>query len=247
MTIEKSSKFHILIRRWASNWIDFICMFALLYFTQLLAGNDLYKKLSPILLIIILLYFPILEGLIGYTPGKFLFSLRIVDSNLNPPGLIPAFIRTLLRIFENNPVILGGIPAGIVYLFSKNNRRLGDILAGTSVLTTKEITEAKSKNYEYTKLELTSKEQFLIWVGLSLSLAAIALSSLILYLEGNSQLIYTIVPFFQLYPIGIITGLIFLISKYIFKKENLIYSFLISAIILFGYGIINSIKRYVYI
>ncbi|MCW7503551.1 RDD family protein [Leptospira paudalimensis] len=246
MNVENSPKVNILIRRWASNWIDFLFIFGIMYFTQLLIGKKLYEIISPILLLIIILYFPVLEGLLGYTPGKFLFKLRIVDSNLKPPGVIPASIRTLLRIFENNPVFLGGIPAGIVYLFSRNRRRIGDILARTFVLTTDEITEIKSKHDENENAELTSKEQLLIWVGFALSFSAVTLSSLLLYLEGNSLIIYTIVPFIQLYPIGIITGLFFIITKFVFKKENLIYSFLFSTIIILIYGILNLLKKYLY-
>ena len=52
-------------------------------------------------------------------------------------------MRTLLRLFEVNPLLLGGIPAAIAVLCSKNRQRLGDMLAGTYVIRTKDLAKAR--------------------------------------------------------------------------------------------------------
>ena len=42
-------------------------------------------------------------------------------------------VRTGLRLFEVNPLLLGALPAGVAILASSRRQRLGDWLAGTVV------------------------------------------------------------------------------------------------------------------
>jgi uncharacterized RDD family membrane protein YckC len=42
-----------------------------------------------------------------------------------------------LRIIEVNPLLLGGIPAGIVVISTSRKQRIGDLLAGTIVVSDK--------------------------------------------------------------------------------------------------------------
>lgn len=91
-------------------------------------------------MIVIAVYFPVLEGLKGYTVGKKLLRIRVVDQHGNLPGIPKAIVRSLLRIIETNPVFLGGVPAGIIALVSKKKQRLGDMLAKTYVVKTQDIT-----------------------------------------------------------------------------------------------------------
>jgi len=44
-------------------------------------------------------------------------------------------IRTLARLLEANPILLGGIPAGIAIISSTRKQRIGDLLAGTVVVS----------------------------------------------------------------------------------------------------------------
>lgn len=46
-----------------------------------------------------------------------------------------ALVRTLLRVVEANPLLFGGVPAGVCILASKRNQRLGDLAAGTLVVS----------------------------------------------------------------------------------------------------------------
>lgn len=80
------------------------------------------------------LYFPVFEGVWGRSLGKLLAGLKVVDRHGRAPGLGRATVRTLFRLFEVNPVLAGGAPAGIAVLLTKRKRRLGDLAAGTYVL-----------------------------------------------------------------------------------------------------------------
>ncbi len=113
----------IIVRRWVACWIDFLLLFGIIVLsTKEIATNDLFFLL---ILSILICYYPVLEGLTGYTIGKYILKIAI--------------IRTLLRIIEVNPFLAGGIPAGIIVWISKNKQRLGDIFAKTYVLKTKDI------------------------------------------------------------------------------------------------------------
>ena len=82
-------------------------------------------------------YFFLFEALWSRTPGKYLQGLVIVGADGRPCGLRAALVRTLLRVVEANPLLFGGIPAGVAILVSKRNQRLGDMAAGTLVVSAK--------------------------------------------------------------------------------------------------------------
>jgi uncharacterized RDD family membrane protein YckC len=48
-----------------------------------------------------------------------------------------ALIRGGLRIIEVNPLLLGGLPAGLFVISTDRKQRLGDMLAGTVVVSDK--------------------------------------------------------------------------------------------------------------
>jgi uncharacterized RDD family membrane protein YckC len=79
-------------------------------------------------------YFFLTEALWSRTPGKYLQGLMVVDPSGSRCGWRRALIRTLLRVVEANPLLLGGLPAGIAILASERNQRLGDLAAGTLVV-----------------------------------------------------------------------------------------------------------------
>ena len=80
-------------------------------------------------------YFFISEALWSRTPGKYLQGLVVVGADGRPRGWRAALVRTLLRIVEANPLLFGGLPAGVAVLTSKRNQRLGDLAAGTLVVS----------------------------------------------------------------------------------------------------------------
>ena len=88
-----------------------------------------------------LAYFLVFEALWSRTPGKYLFGLRVCQVDGSRCTLRSAMLRTLLRVIEVNPILLGALPAGIVLLFTKRKQRLGDLLAGTVVISNKILPE----------------------------------------------------------------------------------------------------------
>jgi uncharacterized RDD family membrane protein YckC len=77
-------------------------------------------------------YFIFFEGMWhGQTPGKRVAQIRVIEANGQPVGWSSVFIRNLLRIVDEFPgVFLGILPM----LIDKNERRFGDLAAGTLVI-----------------------------------------------------------------------------------------------------------------
>jgi uncharacterized RDD family membrane protein YckC len=86
-----------------------------------------------IVCVVYLLYFFVFEAVWSRTPGKFLTGLEVRMTDGSAGSTRAAAIRTLARIVEVNPLLLGGLPAGIAILATKRKQRLGDLLAGTGV------------------------------------------------------------------------------------------------------------------
>jgi uncharacterized RDD family membrane protein YckC len=80
-------------------------------------------------------YFFISEALWSRTPGKYFQRLVVVDPSGGRCGWRRALVRTLLRVVEANPLLLGGLPAGVAILASERNQRIGDLVAGTLVVS----------------------------------------------------------------------------------------------------------------
>jgi len=100
-----------------------------------------------IVFILINCYFIFFEGFWqGQTPGKRVAEIRVIESNGQPLGWTGAIIRNLLRMVDN--VMLLGL---VIMLFDKNERRIGDMAAGTIV-----IRERKT-DISTTKLVLAEK------------------------------------------------------------------------------------------
>jgi uncharacterized RDD family membrane protein YckC len=137
--ISKSYGFSIVVRRWGGAWIDLIVLGCLPFILSSVLGNLLHELAIALWLLLTILYFPLFEGLTGYSLGKLLTGTKVVDASGNPPGLWRATVRTLLRLFEVNPFIAGGLPAGIAVLLSEKHQRLGDMAAGTFVLREKDL------------------------------------------------------------------------------------------------------------
>ncbi len=78
-------------------------------------------------------YFLLFESVLSSTPGKLMFSLRVLHLDGSRCSKKAAIIRTLTRLLEVNPVVLGCLPAALVVWNSKHKQRWGDILASTVV------------------------------------------------------------------------------------------------------------------
>lgn len=79
-------------------------------------------------------YYFVPEWVFGTTIGKAVFSLRVQQISGEPCTAHQAAVRTLMRLLEVNPFLLGALPAGIAILSTQRKQRLGDLLAGTIVV-----------------------------------------------------------------------------------------------------------------
>ena len=111
-------------------------------------------------------YFVFFEGILGCTLGRYVSCTRIVDRNGNTPGLIRAAIRTFFRLFEANPIFLGGAIAGLVAAYTPYRQRIGDIVASTYVVRVSDLYLIRPGDYQrpssrdwITKLEDWQKRQ----------------------------------------------------------------------------------------
>ena len=95
---------------------------------------------STVVCLTYLSYFFIFEAIWSRTPGKFMQGLVVRNLDGTRCGLNSHLIRTLARLLEANPILLGGIPAGIAIFSSERKQRIGDSLAGTVVIPRKSAT-----------------------------------------------------------------------------------------------------------
>lgn len=133
--IAKYDNSHI-FTRWVGALLDFGILFIVGICIRILIPESILPKTTSLAYIIFafLVYFPVMEHKFGFTLGKRIVGLYVIDINFNKPSFLQAFVRAVLRIFEVNPLLLGGIPAGLVCLISNNKQRLGDMFAQTYVI-----------------------------------------------------------------------------------------------------------------
>lgn len=82
--------------------------------------------------IVALLYYVLLEGLLGRTVGKLVTGIRVIDAKTGrTPGMFTALVRTLLRVVDG---FAGYLVGWIVVICSTRRRRLGDMAADTLVV-----------------------------------------------------------------------------------------------------------------
>jgi len=79
-----------------------------------------------------LVYFTVPEALFGATPGKYLAGLRVVSVDGRALSLGAVLARNVMRIVDYLPVLY--VLGGISVLLTTNSQRLGDRLAGTTVV-----------------------------------------------------------------------------------------------------------------
>lgn len=143
----------IILRRWAATVIDAIILLGMFFMPSALdrfakgsINNSIITCIVLLSFISIISYYLILEALTGYTVGKFILRIRVIDYKCCPPGFKKGFIRSLLRIFEINPILLGGVIAFIATACSKHHQRIGDKVAETLVVKNKELKNLMMRN-----------------------------------------------------------------------------------------------------
>jgi len=134
-------------KRFAALLIDFLLFCALFFpITRIVKGVWIMSAsehqwgygwfitdpLCIIFLIIIILYFILLEGFFGATLGKRIMRLRVIASDGSRPGLRRSAIRNILRVIDALPAL--NILGVILILRSPEKARFGDRTAGTRVI-----------------------------------------------------------------------------------------------------------------
>lgn len=94
-----------------------------------------------IVLLPLLFYFPLTEiTMKGQTPGKKILSLQVVSMTGNQPSISQHLIRWIFRIIETPLYFFALVPViipAVSIVRTPYNQRLGDLVAGTIVISTK--------------------------------------------------------------------------------------------------------------
>jgi uncharacterized RDD family membrane protein YckC len=88
---------------------------------------------SGLLLLFWIVEVMILEGMLGWTPGKLIMQLRVVKPDGTPPGPFRAFVRYVLWIVDWFPYCVPAVGLGLA-LSTDSHRRVGDMVANTYVI-----------------------------------------------------------------------------------------------------------------
>ena len=133
----------MLLRRGIGFLLDFLFL-SIFFFpaTYLYSGKwvmgpeeHLWGISDPICLVflfIIFVYFIIMEAYVGWTIGKKLLGMRVVDDTGNKIGLSKSAIRNILRLVDGLPAF--NILGIILITFSTHGQRFGDRVAKTYVV-----------------------------------------------------------------------------------------------------------------
>ncbi len=146
-----------LAQRFYANIIDYLLFYAFMAIYIYVFGDPLESggwKVTGVayagVFVVWVVYFPVLECVRGQTLGKQLLHLHVVDLQGNLPMIHQAVLRRLFDMFDFMTL---GIAAMLFINFSAKNQRLGDMIAGTTVV----CTEGECRHCGAT-LELTPKE-----------------------------------------------------------------------------------------
>ena len=136
--LTKNYYFSITMRRIFATMVDKLLFLIILFFVfkNIVSDFDYYISISRDFMLTFFLFYLIqyiiLESLTGYTIGKFILRIKVVDDAGNPPGIIKNLIRTAIRIFEIGTFL--SIPALISTLCTKSKQRIGDLATDTYVI-----------------------------------------------------------------------------------------------------------------
>src|SRR3954469_7808374 len=118
-------------------FLDHFIAAALMLFVVALVPERLPIIKAPFFFLIYLAYFVVLEALWSRTLGKYFQGLIVRKLDGGKCDWRAALIRGGLRVVEVNPLLLGGLPAGLFVISTDRKQRLGDILARTVVVSDK--------------------------------------------------------------------------------------------------------------
>lgn len=116
-------------------FIDHLIAFALTLLVVAFVPESLPALKAAFFVLVYLGYFVVFEALFSRTLGKLFQGLVVRKLDGSPCDWKAALIRGVLRMVEVNPILLGGLPAALVIISTERKQRIGDILAGTIVVS----------------------------------------------------------------------------------------------------------------
>jgi uncharacterized RDD family membrane protein YckC len=136
-----------IVKRFLAWLIDFairLCYILLAYSVLTSFRMNIEANLVTYILLVfipIMFYFPIMEiGMSGSTPGKKILHIQVVSMMGNAPSISQHLIRWIFRLIET-PLYFAFLLPVIIPIVSivrtPYNQRLGDLIAGTIVISTK--------------------------------------------------------------------------------------------------------------
>lgn len=115
----------------------FYIFFKVLDLGYILTGLDQWSVMALFIILLFptVIYPVVLESLMeGQTPGKKVMKIRVVKIDGYQAGLGDYMIRWVFRIIDTS---FAGVIGLVSMVVSKNNQRLGDMAAGTAVISLK--------------------------------------------------------------------------------------------------------------
>lgn len=116
-------------------FLDHLLAFGLMLLIVALMPEESALIKGSLFFIAYLAYYVILEALWSRTLGKYFQGLVVRKLDGSHCGWKAALIRSMARVIEVNPLLLGGLPAGLVIISTERKQRIGDLLAGTVVVS----------------------------------------------------------------------------------------------------------------
>jgi uncharacterized RDD family membrane protein YckC len=134
------------ILAWGIDWlfkiayiiVTYQIMFKILKFDEMVKNMDNWSQIAVFLMFYlpVIFYSLLFETLLdGQTPGKRIIKIKVVKIDGYQASLADFVIRWIFRIVDLN--MMSGVVALISIITSSKNQRLGDITAGTAVISLK--------------------------------------------------------------------------------------------------------------
>jgi uncharacterized RDD family membrane protein YckC len=90
----------------------------------------IFDPICAVFLVIIFLYFILMEGILGYTLGKLIVGIRVYSMDGNKMTIKQSLIRNLARLIDG---IFANLVGVVIMYKSSKNQRFGDKIAKTIV------------------------------------------------------------------------------------------------------------------
>lgn len=100
---------------------------------------------STVALALGLAYLGVLPGVTGWTPGKRVVGIRVVDAHGRPPGAARGVVRALLWIVDGFPYFLPALIGFGVAVSTQRHQRVGDQVARTFVVRAGTVPEPEER------------------------------------------------------------------------------------------------------